>query len=49
MARLSLKKLLFAIVLGALFATLQGESPFPALKLSKLSPATCSSQPTPNC
>lgn len=50
MARLSLKQLLFAIALGALFATLQGEAPVPALaRLSRLPPVTCTAQPAPNC
>jgi hypothetical protein len=45
MARLSLKQLLFAIALGALFAALQGEAPVPAL--AKLVP--CASQQTTRC
>lgn len=32
MARLSLKQVLVAVILGALFATLQGDPPVPALR-----------------
>jgi len=46
MARLSLGQILFAIALGVLFASLQGEAPVSAL--AKLS-VSCASQATPNC
>ncbi len=39
MARLSFRQILLAIAIGAIFATLQGEAPVPALK--KLAVATC--------
>ena len=42
MARLSLRQILLAIALGAVFAALQGEAPVPAL--AKLSTLTCSVQ-----
>ena len=32
MARLSMRQILLAIAIGAIFATLQGESPVPALR-----------------
>ncbi len=47
MTRLSIRQLVFAIALGALFATLQGEAPVPAL--AKLSTVPCSSQQTNHC
>jgi hypothetical protein len=46
MARLSFKQVLIAIVLGALFATLQGDPPVPALRRLAL---ICSSQPAGHC
>ncbi len=51
MTRLSLKQLLLAIALGALFATLQGEAPVKALaSLSRMTPAPiCTAQQTTNC
>ena len=47
MARLTWKQLLFAVALGAIFASLQGDPPVRAL--SKLSSVTCSLRPTPRC
>ncbi len=46
MARLSLKQILLAIVLGALFATLQGDPPVPALRRLAL---VCSARPAGHC
>jgi len=40
MARLSLRQILIAIALGALFASLQGDPPVPALR--KLALVACS-------
>jgi len=47
MARLSVKQLLFAIALGALFAALQGDPPVAAL--ARLSTVPCSSQAANRC
>jgi hypothetical protein len=43
MGRLTLRQILIAIALGALFAALQGESPVPAL--AKLGTITCAADP----
>ena len=48
MARLSLKQLLFAIALGAIFAALQSETPSQAME--KASTVSCSpQQPAGRC
>ena len=47
MARLSLKQLVFAIAVGALFAALQGDPPVRAL--SRLSTVTCTAQSANRC
>ena len=44
MRRLSLRQILLAIAVGALFASLQGDPPVPALK--KLGAITCVAQVT---
>jgi hypothetical protein len=46
MARLSWKQVLVAIALGAIFATLQGDPPVPALRRLAL---VCSAQATEHC
>ncbi|MGE5048599.1 MAG: hypothetical protein ACM3PC_08540 [Deltaproteobacteria bacterium] len=46
MARLSWKQVLVAIALGAIFATLQGDPPVPALRNLAL---VCSPQATEHC
>jgi hypothetical protein len=42
MARLTLRQILIAIALGAVFASLQGDPPIPALR--KLAAVSCSVQ-----
>ncbi len=44
MRRLTLRQILLAIAVGALFASLQGDPPLPALK--KLASVTCVANPT---
>jgi hypothetical protein len=44
MARLTLRQILIAIALGALFASLQGDPPVPALR--KLAVVSCTVQPS---
>lgn len=46
MARLSWKQILFAIVLGVLFASLQGDPPTAAL--ARLSTVSCPAAPAPD-
>ena len=46
MARLSWKQVLVAIALGAIFATLQGDPPVPALRKLAL---VCSAQANEHC
>lgn len=46
MARLSWKQVLIAIALGAVFATLQGDPPVPALRKLAL---VCPAQPSGPC
>ena len=43
MRRLTLRQILVAIAVGALFASLQGDPPVPALKM--LAHVTCAAQP----
>jgi hypothetical protein len=46
MTRLSIRQLVFAIAMGALFAALQGEAPVKALaSLSRMSPAAICTAP----
>lgn len=47
MARLSLRQILFAIAVGAVFAALQGDPPVP--QMARLSALTCSVQPSRHC
>jgi len=44
MRRLTLRQILFAIAIGALFASLQGDPPVPALK--KLASVACAASST---
>jgi len=47
MARLSFRQILLAIAIGAIFATLQGDPPVPALE--KLDVVTCKAEPSGRC
>ena len=47
MARLTLRQILFAIVLGAVVAALQGEAPVPAL--NKLANVGCITHAATHC
>ena len=47
MARLSLRQILLAIAVGAVFATLQGDPPVAALK--KLGVVSCKLEQPPRC
>jgi hypothetical protein len=47
MARLSFKQILLAIAVGAVFASLQGDPPLPALKM--LAPVACKVDQNTHC
>jgi hypothetical protein len=50
MARLTIRQILFAVALGALFASLQGDPPVAALsRLSLVKPAACAPTSAAHC